>query len=95
MSTLIGVALLAWIAVDAVRRVVATRGRCGVLLARLGGRRAGDGAAECRWARLVLADRIDRAAYRQAMDELAHKSHQPDVRTVAIRRVLGARGQTR
>ncbi|WP_328690351.1 hypothetical protein OHA74_14415 [Streptomyces phaeochromogenes] len=91
MSTLIGVALLEWIAVDTVRRVIVARGRCGVLLARLGGRRAASGAVECRLVRLLLAERIDRAAYHRAMDELAHKGHQPDVRTAAIRRVPGAR----
>ncbi|MGW3938514.1 hypothetical protein [Streptomyces sp. NBC_00024] len=95
MSTLIGAALLAWIAVDTVRRVIVARGRCGVLLARLGGRRAADGAAECRLARLLLAGRIDRAVYRRAMGRLARRGRQPDVRTAAIRRVLGALGRAR
>ena len=94
MSTLIGVALLTWVVLDTVRRVVFARGRCGVLLARLRGRRAAAGAAECRLARLLLAGRIDRATYRRAMAGLAHKSCRPNERVPALRRVLGARGRT-
>ncbi|WP_062641052.1 hypothetical protein [Streptomyces maremycinicus] len=95
MSTLIGVALLTSIAVDTVRRVTGARGRCGVLLAPFAGRRAAAGAAECRLVRLRLADRIDAAAYRRAMDKLAHRSQGPDVRVPAIRRVLGPRGRAK
>ncbi|ALV33156.1 hypothetical protein [Streptomyces sp. CdTB01] len=93
MSTLVGMALLAGIVCDSVRRIIAARGPCGVLLARLGGRRAAAGAAECRVVRLLLAQRIDRAAYRRAMDDLAHKSWHPYVRVPAARRAHGVRGR--
>ena len=94
MSTLIGAALLTWIALDTVRRVLFARGPCGVLLAWLGGRRVAAGAAECRQVRLLLAGRIDRAGYRRAMADLARKSCRPDEGVPALRRVLGARGRT-
>ncbi|MFF4550710.1 hypothetical protein [Streptomyces sp. NPDC001435] len=94
MSTLIGVSLLTWVVLDTARRAFFARGRCGVLLARLGGRRAAAGATECHLARLLLTGRIDRAAYRRAIAELAHRSSRPDVRVPALRRVRGARGWT-
>jgi len=94
MATLIGVGLLTWGVLDTLRRVVFARGRCGVLLAGLGGRRTETGAAECRLVRLLLAGRIDRATYRRAMADLAQRSCRPNERVPALRRVLGVRGRT-
>ncbi|MFF4576583.1 hypothetical protein [Streptomyces sp. NPDC001410] len=94
MATLIGVALLTWAVLDTARRVVFARGRCGVLLARLGGRRAAAGAAECRLVSLLLAGRIGRAGYRRAMAGLAHRSCRPNECIPVLRRVLGTRRRT-
>ncbi|MEU1273216.1 hypothetical protein [Streptomyces sp. NPDC005799] len=91
MSTLIGAALLVAMACVSVRRVLAARGPLGVLLARLGGRRAAAGAAECRQVQLLLTDRISPAAYRAATAGLA-RGRRPGSRVYTVRRLLGPRG---
>jgi hypothetical protein len=88
MSTLIGAALFAGMAIDSVRRIVA-HGRSGVLLAHLRGRRAVAGALECHAVRQLLTGRIDHATYHCAMDDLAHTSRGQSARLLVNRHARG------